>query len=92
MARVYDFKFSGINIDGIDMFFEDELFDKLQSAIEELAIATGNMPNDADRGWLVGNFVVALGIDTRSGNSSKLVGLLPKAPINSDTKYQPTDI
>lgn len=81
----YQFRASGLRItgfdgQGIDTFFEGELFDAAQAVIEKIAVATGNS-KDLDPGKIQGVFAICIAKD-RDGN--KCVGLQPLNPINAD--------
>jgi hypothetical protein len=64
----------------IDRYFNDDLFDRAQSLIEELAVVTGNSW-ELKPGRVEGVFAIFFGRD-RDGN--KTVGLQPQNAINAD--------
>jgi hypothetical protein len=88
----YQFRSSGVSLHNgfndipVLLFFEQGLFDEFTALIEKLAVATGNMPETEEKGWLTGSFVVVTNVD-RDGNGQ--IGMLPAYPINADTKNKP---
>jgi len=81
----YEFKSSGINVEGVDTFYEQELYYRAQHLIEDLAVATGNAGPEVFGSGINGKFaiVLALGVDDRG-----VIGLQPAAPINVNATKQ----
>ena len=91
----YQFRTSGVKFANgfndipVQMYFEEDLFNRAQDLLEDLAEATGHMDGDQKGLWPTGSFCVVI---ERDHDGNGLVGLLPAAPINDDTKNQPTEV
>lgn len=86
----YEFKQSGVVMQSgfgpdVTLFFEDELFERAQALIEDLAVATGNSA-PLDPGKITGSFCIVF---ERDHDGNGLIGLAPAAPISADIINNP---
>ena len=87
--RLSGYKFNnGFNDIEVATYFEDELFARAQTLLEDIAEATGHMDPDQKGNWLTGSFCIVI---ERDHDGNGLVGMIPAAPIDDDNKNQPRE-